>query len=107
MTFKDLMEDIKGIEFDTIRVDSYYYFEAVILRDNLPALAEKLDKVFGEKICPSKKKVSPEVQQAIEDFGGIRDDQVLYFKKDNEYSFFAMLWPWTDEYHITVKIGRR
>jgi hypothetical protein len=47
------------------------------------------------------------VQQAIEDFGGIRDDQVLYFKKDNEYSFFAMLWPWTDEYHITVKIGRR
>jgi hypothetical protein len=59
MTFKDLMEDIKGIEFDTIRVDSYYYFEAVILRDKLPALAEKLDKVFGEKICPSKKKVSP------------------------------------------------
>ncbi|MFA5149002.1 MAG: hypothetical protein WC491_07770 [Candidatus Omnitrophota bacterium] len=107
MTFKDLMEEIKGIEFDTVRVDSYYYFEAVVLRDKLPSLKERLDKVFGEQVYPSKKKLAADIQQAIEDFGGIRDDQVLYFIKEKDYSYFAMLWPWTDEYHITVKVGRK
>jgi hypothetical protein len=107
MTFKDLMEELKGIDFDAIRVDSYNYFEAVILRDRIPLLKEKLDKVFGEPVCPSEKKVSADIQQEIEDFGGIRDDQTLYFIKEKEYSFFAMLWPCTDEYHITVKIGRK
>ncbi|MDD5270486.1 MAG: hypothetical protein PHE80_04770 [Candidatus Omnitrophica bacterium] len=107
MTFKELMEEVRAVDFDTVRVDSYYYFEAVVLRDKVPLLKEKLGKVFGEPVCPAKKKLGADIQQAIEDFGGIRDDQVLYFLKDKEFSYFAMLWPWTDEYHTTVKVGRK
>ena len=107
MEFRDLMDEIKGVEFDIVRVESYYYFEAVILREKLPKLVEKLRKIFGEPLVPSAKELPANVKEAVGDFGGIRDDQTLYFRKDEGYSFFAMLWPWSDEYHITVKMGRR
>lgn len=107
MDFKQLIEEIKEIEFETVRVDDRYYFEAVISRDKVPSLTEKLTKAFGEPICPPEKEVPAEIQKQIEDLGGIRDDQVLYFLKEGGHVFFAMLWPWSNEYHITVEIGRR
>ena len=107
MQFKQIIEEMKGVEFDLVRVESDYYFEAVILLDKLPVLTERLQKVFGGPLCPPAVKLPKDVEEVVEDFGGIRGEQALYFKKDKEYSFFAMLWPWSDEYHFTVKLGRK
>jgi len=43
----------------------------------------------------------------IEEFGGIRPGQTLYFWNEGKDAVFAMLWPWQDGYHTTVKIGRK
>ena len=60
MKFEEIMDRIKGIEFDAIRVKSQYYFEAIILRDKLPVLAERLEKLFGKQLCPPEKKLPPD-----------------------------------------------
>jgi len=107
MEFKETIETIKKIGFDVIRVESPDYFEAVILRQKLPLLVEELQKIFGKSICPPVNELAKDVGEIVEDFGGIRGDQTLYFLKDRDIAYFVMLWPWSDEYHVTVKMGRR
>ena len=107
MQFEEIMNEIKGIEFDAVRARDQYYFEAVILKDNLPALTERLKKLLGEQVFPSGKKLAPDVEKVVEDFGGITPGQTLYFLKENDCSYFAMLWPWSDESHVTLKLGRK
>jgi len=105
MRFKEIMDEVKGVEFNVVRVEGPYYFEAVILRDGLPALAGKLKKFFGDQAYSSDKRFTPDEESAVEGFGGIREGQTLYFLKEKGHFYFAMLWPWSDEYHITVKLG--
>lgn len=105
MQFEEIMNEIKDIAFDTVRIKKEYYFEAVILKENLPALTEKLKKLFGEQLYSSGKKLPPDAEKAVADFGGIMPGQSLYFLKEGDSSYFAMLWPWADELHITLKLG--
>ena len=107
MQFEEIMNEIKDIAFDAVRAKGQYYFEAVILKDNLPALTEKLEKLFGKQLFPSDKKLAPDAEKTVEAFGGITAEQTLYFLKENDYSYFAMLWPWSDESHTTIKLGRK
>ena len=107
MKFEEIMDGIKGIEFDPVRVKDQYYFEAIILRDKLPALTEKLEKLFGKQLVTSDNKLAPDAEKVAMAFGGVMGDQTFYFLKENEYSYFAMLWPWSDDCHITVKVGRK
>jgi len=106
MKFEELMDEVKAMEFDTVRVDGNHYFEAVILRDKVPALNEKLEGFFGKQLCPPERKLDPDPEKVSSDHGGVMGGQTLYFLKEKDYFYFAMLWPWSDEYHITVKIGR-
>jgi hypothetical protein len=107
MQFEEIMNEIKGIEFDAVRVEDQYYFEAVILKDNLPELTGRLEKLFGKKLFPSDKKLTPDAEKTVAAFGGVRGDQTLYFLKEKDYSYFAMFWPWSDDCNITVKLGRK
>jgi len=105
MQFSEIRSEIEGIVFDTLRIDSGSYFEAVVVKDELPKLTARLQNIFGLPVWPSKNPLLPAAQEIIKDFGGIRLNQPLYIKSDKEDTFFAMLWPWDDGYHITVKIG--
>lgn len=107
MEFKQIIQEIKAVKFNVIRVESDDYLEAVILRDQLSLLIEKLEKTFGKPVLSSSAGLPKEIEDIIGDFGGTREDQTLYFMKDKKYSYFAMLWPWSDEYHITIKVGLR
>jgi len=108
MQFKQLTEEIKNIGFDAIRIESDAYFEAVILQERLDMLHMKLKKLFGDMVNPSDKKFTSDVAEAEENFGGIRMGQTLYFLKDRDNRvYFAMLWPWSDENHVTVKMGQK
>lgn len=107
MKFEEIMDEVKSIEFDTVRVKDRYYFEAVILRDKLPMLTERLEKLLGKQLCPPRRKLAPDVEKVVGAFGGVMGDQTLYFLKGKDYSYFAMLWPWSDDCHITVKLGRK
>ena len=90
-----------------MRTDNSNYFEAVFIKEELVKLNVRLKNFFGEPAWPSKDKFTSQMQEAIKDFGGIKDGQILYFKNEGVNSVFAMLWPWQDGLHTTIKIIHR
>ena len=92
------------VVLETIRLDNVDYFEAVFIKEKLVKLNERLINFFGEPTWPSKDRFTSRMQEAVNDFGGIKDGQTLYFSNDGVNSLFVMLWPWQDGLHITIKI---
>lgn len=107
MQYSELMQEVKGLVFDVLRVDTDDYFEAVAKEEQLTELAAILDKFFGLPAYPTKVKLSPQIEEKIKDFGGIKPGQTLYFINQETRAIIAMLWPWSDKRHTTLKIIRR
>jgi hypothetical protein len=107
MTFEDLKSQIQSCGFDEVRVNNNDFFEGVIPKKNLEGLNAKLAAIFGPLAWPSENKVSNEMDNIIKNFGGIMPGQSFYFTHIDNFPVFAMLWPWGDKEHITVKIGRK
>ena len=104
MEFCKIREEVKKIDFETLRNDKNDYFEAVIIKEKLVKLNERLKSFFGEPASMSESGLPPEAQDKINDFGGIMPGQTLYFRSEGADFIFAMLWPWQDCKHITLKI---
>jgi len=107
MQFNEIKKELEGAVFDNLRIDNDNYFEAVIVKDELAKLTVSLERIFGSPAWPSKNQLVPRAQEIIKDFGGIRPGQTLYFWSQGKDIIFAMLWPWGDGYHTTVKIIRK
>jgi hypothetical protein len=105
--FDELKKELKNIVFITVREDSDDYFEVVISKGEVAHLSLILGKFFGARVWPSEHKLSEEIENFIAEFGGIMPNQTLYFRKEDNETVFAMLWPWSDGNCITVKIGKR
>ena len=107
MQFNEIKKEMAEVNFETRRLDSNDYFEAVIVKDEFLKLTEKLEKFFGPPVWPSKNKLSTQIEEAINEFGGVRSDQTLYFWSQESDTIFAMLWPWADGSHITLKLAKK
>ncbi len=106
MDFNALKIELKALSFDTLRRDEDVYFEAVIVKPELEKLNAVLEKSFGPPAWRGvKDKLTPEMTGAISEFGGVIAGQTLYFWRDGQSRIFAMLWPWQDHQHITLKTG--
>lgn len=104
MDFIELVKDVRTVPFVTLRVDSEAFFEVVILNDFVGALCVKLEKFFGQPAIPSKNKLPDKAEKTIKLFGGINPGQTLYYWGEGDNAIFAMLWPWQDKKHTTLKI---
>lgn len=107
MQFNEIRKELEGVVFDNLRIDSHNYFEAVIVNTELAKLAASLERFFGSPAWSSQNRFLLKAQEIIKDFGGIRPGQTLYFWHQGKDTIFAMLWPWEDKYHTTVKIIRK
>lgn len=107
MDFNEIKKEVKNINFDTLRIDRDNYFEAVIVKAELEKLNERLKKFFGDSAWPSVNRLSSQMQEAVRNFGGIMPGQTLYFWDKGSETIFAMLWPWGDGRHTTVKIVKK
>lgn len=104
MEFNRIKNDVRGIPFDTLRVDCDNLFEAVVAKDEVAKLTERLEGFFGPPAWPSKEKLTFQVRQLIDGYGGIMPGQTLYLRNEGSFSVMAMLWPWQDGIRTTVKI---
>jgi len=104
MEFSEMREEVKNGILDTLRTDKDDYFEAVVIRDEVAKLKERLEKFLGTPAYPSKDKLSPQIEKRIKEFGGIMSGQTLYFRNEGGKNILAMLWPWQDGYHTTIKL---
>ena len=103
--FSQLKKEAGDIGLEIVRIDTDDYFEAVIVKNKLTELIQRLEKIFGAPRWPSEKNLSRQIIGVIQKFGGIRDGQILYFGQTETCFIFAMLWPWMDGAHVTLKIG--
>jgi hypothetical protein len=107
MEFAQIKEELNNIVFDALRVDCDNNFEAVIVKEELAKLVERLEKFFGSPVFPSKNRMPLEMRLTVDAFGGIMPGQTLYFNDKNEGTVFAMLWPWKDGQRTTLKIVKK
>lgn len=107
MDFSELIKEVKAVSFEEVREDETSIFVGVLIKEKLPELTAILEKNFGGVTWPVKTALAPDVKLAIREFGGISAGQTLYFHKEETSAIFAMLWPWQDDQHITVKIGQK
>lgn len=107
MRFSEIRKGLEGVVFNTLRADTDNYFEGVLIKEELVKLTGILDKFFGAPALPSHNKLSPQIQKIIDSFGGVMSGQALYFWNQGNDAIFAMLWPWQDGLHTTVKIVQK
>ena len=106
MEFSKLKTEMKSIEFDMTRGDTEDYFEAVVKKSSLESVILVLEGSFGPPAWPSRAKLSKPAEELVNNFGGIRKGQTLYFSSESGHSVFAMLWPWQDNERVTIKMGK-
>ena len=102
MQFKKLKDTVKELGVDTLRVENDNYLEAVIIKNKLTELILKLDNLLG----PAQGEPSVQAADVVKEFGGLIKGQTFYFWHEGKSFIFAMLWPWQDGEHITLKMGQ-
>ncbi|MFA5101272.1 MAG: hypothetical protein WC547_10345 [Candidatus Omnitrophota bacterium] len=103
----DLKMQIKAVGFETLRTESDTYFEVVFLKAKLGEYNAVLNGVFGKIAWPSDSPISAEIKAAITQYGSVMAGQTLYAMQEGSHVIFAMLWPWGDREHITLKMGEK
>jgi hypothetical protein len=104
MHFNQVKEEIKRVGFKDTDTDCDNLFEGIVQRTKVEKMTRKLEDIFGAPAWPSKNRLSFQMETLIKQYGGIMQGQTLYLtSKDNEV-VFAMLWPWKDGEHTTVKL---
>ena len=82
--------------------------EAVLTRQELPRCLELLQEAFGPAAKPMgiAAKLDRGVQSAVDEVGGVRNDQGLFLKIGQQQLAYAMLWPWeSDKNRVTLRMG--
>ncbi|TAM42289.1 hypothetical protein EPN54_01175 [bacterium] len=104
MDFIAIKKDIKALSFDSLRTDCDNFFEGVIVKKELEKLNTQLKSFLGDPVYPSQGRLTHEVKETVDSFGGIMPGQTLYYKDSGTNRILAMLWPWQDGQRVTVKI---
>ena len=105
--FSDVKTQIKTIGYETLRTENDTYFEVVFLKGKLDEYNTALSGTFGKIAWPSDRPVAEDVKKAIAPFGNVMAGQTLYAMQEGGHVMFAMLWPWGDREHITLKTGEK
>ncbi|MDD5060378.1 MAG: hypothetical protein PHY35_04575 [Candidatus Omnitrophica bacterium] len=104
MDFSSIKNNLKALNFESIRQETNNYLEAVIVQQEIEKLNFCLKNIFADPVFPANESLEEGLQKTVDSFGGIMQGQTLYFKNIGANNVFAMLWPWRDGIHTTVKI---
>ena len=105
MILNDVLEKCSQMTINQTRSTSDEYVELVFYTKDLVAWDQILTDTLGSPVKTPKQKAEKDDSRITEQFGGVWAGQTL-FKKDNEDStIIAMLWPWGDNVHTTLKLA--
>ena len=106
MNFRGFLDEIQKINFDEIRSRTESSLEVVVAKNNLEKIIHALEVYFGPALKAEGQRPSADSDRYSKPYGGIRQDQTLYFRRDEKGFAIAMLWPWGNGTSVTVKIFR-
>ena len=104
LTYDQLLDNLDNIPVFESRIDQSQMKEFVISYDCIMLLHLVFQKFFGPdfKAPGERPTITDKKRSAL--WGGIRENQTLYYLENDEYSNCAMLWPWEEGRLCTVKI---
>jgi len=79
--------------------------ELVFFNKDLGQWAAILEETFGPACKPAGKEPTKDDKNMTKNFGGVHSGQTLYKGKDGDQIIIAMLWPWGDKQHTTLKMA--
>lgn len=102
--WNDILEQIKPLEVREERSRTENYYEAVVFNRDLDQWSAQLEVHLGPAAKPAGQNPSHEVKVLTEGFGGIRKEQIFFYKAFETFAVVAMFWPWGDKQHSTLKM---
>ena len=103
MEIKEIKERYNKLNIFENRGSSEVGDERVFYNQDLDKWNNILTDIFGPPIKPPGVRPNKEHLDITIDHGGILQDQTLFKKDLNEAILIAMLWPWQDKIHTTLK----
>jgi len=105
MTIDEILKQCDQLKTEEKRVSSNVYDERVIYVDEIDQWSQVLAESLGPAVKPAGQKTTPQDFALTVNYGGIFDDQTLFYKKFEEKSILAMFWPWKNKIHVTLKVA--
>jgi hypothetical protein len=96
--------DISPLKVEETRLWAEDRVEIVGIVAELGEWTKRLEPFLGPPLKPSGEKPSPDLERRTAAWGGIWKNQVFYEKKHPDQSIVALIWPWGDKTHFTLKI---
>ena len=106
MRYDLFLEELKKFPSLELRSDEPACFEFVVKTADLAKVNLVLETFFGKAMKPAGAKPSSEDKKKTEAFGGIREDQTLYYLESEELYYYSLIWPWANGQSVTVKVIR-
>ncbi|MBF0217533.1 MAG: hypothetical protein HQL30_11130 [Candidatus Omnitrophica bacterium] len=104
MPIKTIAEKLASLEIYEKRCVSDDFCEMVFLKKDIMKWDEVLTGELGPAVKPLGEAPTKEDTVLTEDYGGIFKNQVLYKKDVGGVLVAAMLWPWQNNTHVTLKM---
>jgi hypothetical protein len=101
---KELSAQLQQLPSDQVRTFTDSYIEIVYLQQDVERWTRALQEFFGPPAKARGTRPSRAVDTLTEEHGGIDKGQTLFAKEGEEGLVAAMLWPWQDGKHTTLKI---
>ena len=105
MTLREIIERCKRLGVDEERCKSDKYNELVFYKKDIDEWYKMFADVLGPAVKPVGKKPNREHLLLTKDYGGMWVGQTLFRKEFKDVTVIAMIWPWEDGVHATLKMA--
>ena len=102
---KKITEKAGALSIYEKRSESDDYCEIVVYNREIAEWIKVIEEELGPASKPAGSKVSAEDAELTAGLGGIEEGQMMFKKVSGEGTIVAMLWPWQDGEHTTLKIA--
>lgn len=103
--FEELKQGVKKHTLYEQRALDRDYVEVVFFSKDQELWDDLLTNLFGNPLKPAGTSPSKEARAFAQVYGGIFENQTLYYLHSGR-PVIAMLWPWQDGVHVTLKAGK-
>jgi hypothetical protein len=101
---KQIMDQCGGLDIFEKRRVSDAYSEIVFCNKDNDKWNKLFEDIFGFPAKSAGVKPTEEHLSLTKDYGGIHANQTLFKKIFDDSLVIAMLWPWQDDTHTTLKM---
>ena len=80
------------------------YKEIVVYREDMESWQNTLTEILGAPVKMAGVKPTQEDLSLTQEYGGIAENQILFYRKFEDVFVIAMIWPWEDGTYMTLKM---